>query len=338
MAIESIGSPGLWLGFIGFVLAMLALDLGVFHRKAHVVKVREAAVWSAIWVGISLLFNVFVLWRFGAQPATEFLTGYLIEKSLSVDNIFIFVVIFGAMRIPALYQHRVLFWGILSALILRAAMIFAGVALLERFHWLIYVFGAFLVVTGVKLYLDFRKGKEEHPEESRFLALVRRTVPSTSKLDGPHFFTQENGRWLATPLFMALVLVEVTDVIFALDSIPAIFAVTRDPFIVFTSNIFAILGLRSLFFLLAGMVDKFHYLKVGLAGILAFVGVKMTLVDVFHIHPFVSLAVIAAMLIASIVASLSYSRRHPKVEAAPEAAVREQQRLEPHRGQPAEET
>jgi tellurite resistance protein TerC len=307
----------------------------VFHRKAHVISVREAAIWSAIWVSISLVFNVFVLWRFGAQPATEFLTGYLIEKSLSVDNIFIFVVIFGAMRIPALYQHRVLFWGILSALVLRAAMIFAGVALLERFHWLIYVFGLFLVVTGVKLYLDFRKGKEEHPEESRFLAFVRRTVPTTSRLDGPHFFTKEGGeRWLATPLFMALVLVEVTDVIFALDSIPAIFAVTRDPFIVFTSNIFAILGLRSLFFLLAGMVDKFHYLKVGLAGILAFVGLKMTLVDVVHIHPFVSLAVIAAMLVASIVASLSYSRRHPKAEAAPEGAIREERRLEPLREEP----
>jgi tellurite resistance protein TerC len=338
MAIESIGSPGLWLGFIAFVLAMLALDLGVFHRKAHVVKVREAAIWSAIWVSISLLFNVFVLWRFGTQPATEFLTGYLIEKSLSVDNIFIFVVIFGAMRIPALYQHRVLFWGILSALVLRAAMIFAGVALLERFHWLIYVFGLFLVVTGVKLYLDFRKGKEEHPEESRFLALVRRSVPTTSTLDGPHFFTKEAGRWLATPLFMALVLVEVTDVIFALDSIPAIFAVTRDPFIVFTSNIFAILGLRSLFFLLAGMVDKFHYLKVGLAGILAFVGLKMSLVDVVHINPFVSLTVIALMLGASIVASLMYSRRHPTPDAAPEPAQREARTLEPHRGQPAEET
>jgi tellurite resistance protein TerC len=337
MELHSIGSPALWAGFIGFVLAMLALDLGVFHRKAHVVKVREAAVWSAIWVSISLLFNAFILWRFGAQHATEFLTGYLIEKSLSVDNIFIFVVIFGAMKIPALYQHRVLFWGILSALVLRAAMIFAGVALLERFHWLIYVFGAFLVVTGVKLYLDFRKGKEEHPEQSRFLEWVRRVLPTTTQLDGPHFFHKEAGRWLATPLFMSLVLVEVTDVIFALDSIPAIFAVTRDPFIVFTSNIFAILGLRSLFFLLAGMVDKFHYLKVGLAGILAFVGLKMALVDVVHINPFASLAVIAAMLVAAVLASLSYSRRHPNA-AAPEAAEREERRLEPHRGQPMEET
>ena len=323
-----------WVAFNAFVLCMLALDLGVFHRNAHVVSLREAGAWSAVWVALALAFNagIYVVW--GAQPALEFLTGYLIEKSLSVDNIFIFVVIFGAMRIPALYQHRVLFWGILSALVLRAAMIFAGVALLERFHWLIYVFGLFLLATGVKLYLDFRKGKEEHPEESRFLAFVRRTVPTTSTLDGPHFFTKEAGRWLATPLFMALVLVEVTDVIFALDSIPAIFAVTRDPFIVFTSNIFAILGLRSLFFLLAGMVDKFHYLKVGLAGILAFVGLKMSLVDVVHINPFVSLAVIAAMLIAAIVASLSYSRRHPKTEAAPEAALREERRLEPLREEP----
>ncbi|MBF5044285.1 TerC family protein [Aggregicoccus sp. 17bor-14] len=336
MEIHSIGSPGLWAGFIAFVLAMLALDLGVFHRKAHVVKVREAAVWSAIWVGISLLFNLGVLWRFGAQPATEFLTGYLIEKSLSVDNIFIFVVIFGAMKIPAIYQHRVLFWGILSALVLRAAMIFAGVALLERFHWLIYVFGAFLVVTGVKLYRDWRKGAEAHPEESRVLGMIRRVLPSTTQLHGPHFFAREGGRWLATPLFMALLLVELTDVVFALDSIPAIFAVTRDPFIVFTSNIFAILGLRSLFFLLAGMVDRFHYLKVGLAGILAFVGLKMALVDVVHVHPFVSLAVIAAMLVASILASFSYAKRHPGA-AASAPAEREAREVAAHRGQPVEE-
>jgi tellurite resistance protein TerC len=319
---QSIGSPALWALFIVFVLAMLALDLGVFHRKAHAVGFKEAAIWSGVWVGLALLFNVGMWWKFGAQPATEFLTGYLIEKSLSVDNIFVFVVIFGALGIPPLYQHRVLFWGILTALVLRAAMILAGTALLARFHWLIYVFGAFLVLTGVKLFYAWKKGKEEHPEESALMRWVRRVLPSTTKLDGAHFFTVENGRRLATPLFLALLLVEFTDVVFALDSIPAIFAVTKDPFIVFTSNIFAILGLRSLFFLLAGMVEKFHYLKVGLAGVLVFVGVKMSLVDVVKVEPFVSLAIILAMLGSSVWASLVRARRlevregeRPAVEA-----------------------
>jgi len=307
MGLETIGSPMLWAGFIAFVLAMLAVDLGVFHRKAHVVGVREALAWSGVWVGLALLFNLGVWHWFGAERGLEFLTGYLIEKSLSIDNVFVFVVIFGALGIPALYQHRVLFWGIVSALGMRAAMIFAGSALLSRFHWLIYLFGAFLVLTGVKLYLQ--RAKEQHPEDGLVLRLARRVIPSTGRLDGEHFFTRENGRRVATPLFLALLLVEVTDVIFAVDSIPAIFAITLDPFIVFTSNIFAILGLRSLFFLLAGMVDRFRYLKVGLSAVLVFVGAKMTLIDLYKVPPALSLAVVLAILGTAVGASLWVSRR-----------------------------
>ncbi|QSQ26585.1 TerC family protein [Pyxidicoccus parkwayensis] len=316
--LESVGSPALWGGFIAFVIAMLALDLGVFHRKAHVVKFKEALGWSAVWISLALLFNAGVWWKFGAEPGMQFLTGYLIEKSLSVDNIFVFVVIFSAMRIPALYQHRVLFWGILSALVLRAIMIFAGVAMLERFHWLIYVFGAFLIVTGVKLFLQ--RNKEDHPEDGWLMKFARRTIPSTSTFHGHHFFAKENARWLATPLFMALMLVEASDVLFALDSIPAIFAVTRDPFIVFTSNIFAILGLRSMFFLLAGAVEKFSYLKVGLSAVLVFVGAKMAAVDFVKIPPALSLGIIATLLGASIVASLVKNRNaQPASKPLPEA-------------------
>jgi tellurite resistance protein TerC len=304
---QSVGSPMLWLGFVVFVLAMLALDLGVFHRKAHAVRFREALVWSSVWIGLALSFNLFVWRAFGAERGLEFLTGYLIEKSLSIDNIFVFVVIFAALGVPALYQHRVLFWGILSALVLRAAMIFAGAAVLARFHWLIYVFGALLIVTGVKLYLQ--RGKKERPEQSWVVRTARRLIPSTSELDGDRFFTRIDGKRLATPLLMALLLVEVTDVVFAVDSIPAIFAITSDPFIVFTSNIFAILGLRSLFFLLAGLVEKFRYLKPGLAAVLVFVGAKMSLVDVIKVPPLASLLVIAAILGAAIAASLLSARR-----------------------------
>ena len=313
MEIQSVGSPALWAGFVVFVLAMLALDLGVFHRKAHEVKFKEALGWSAVWVSLALVFNAGIWWKFGTEAGVQFLTGYLIEKSLSVDNIFVFVIIFSALRIPALYQHRVLFWGILSALVLRAVMIVAGVAMLERFHWLIYVFGAFLILTGAKLFLH--RNKEEHPENGLAMRLARRLIPSTNRLDGAHFLTLENGRRVATPLLMALLLVEVTDVLFALDSIPAIFAVTRDPFIVFTSNIFAILGLRSLFFLLAGAVEKFSYLKVGLSAVLIFVGAKMSLVDVVKIPPALSLGVISVLLGGSIVASLLKARAQEKAQA-----------------------
>jgi tellurite resistance protein TerC len=314
MELQTIGSPALWGGFIAFVFAMLALDLGVFHRKAHVIGYREALTWSAIWISLALLFNLAVWQLFGPERGLEFLTGYVIEKSLSVDNIFVFVIIFSALRIPQLYQHRVLFWGILSALVLRAAMIFAGAALLAKFHWLIYVFGVFLVITGVKLFIQ--RNHEEHPENGWAMRTVQRVIPSTSKLDGPHFFAVENGRRVATPLFMALMLVEVSDVIFAVDSIPAIFAVTTDPFIVFTSNIFAILGLRSLFFLLANLVDKFRYLKVGLSAVLIFVGAKMSLVEWIKVPPLASLVVVLAILAVAVWASLHVARKEEKALAS----------------------
>ena len=304
---QSIGSPALWIGFILFVLLMLALDLGVFNRKDHVVGFREAAIWSCVWVGLSLIFNAILFWKFGHEHGIEFLTGYLIEKSLSIDNIFVFIVIFQAFAVPAMFQHRVLYWGILSALVMRAAMIFAGVAMLQRFHWLIYVFGVFLIITGVRLYLD--RNKEEHPEEGRIRKLVKRLVPATNTFHGHSFFTRENGRIVATPLFMTLILIEISDVIFAVDSIPAIFAVTTDPFIVFTSNIFAILGLRSLFFILAGLVERFRYLKVGLAVVLVFVGTKMTIMDFYKIPALGSLAIILGTLGISIFASFWVSRR-----------------------------
>ncbi|WNG46891.1 TerC family protein [Archangium minus] len=313
MEMQSVGSPALWAGFIIFVLAMLALDLGVFHRNTHEVKFKEALAWSGVWIALALVFNLGIWWKFGSTPAMQFLTGYLIEKSLSIDNIFVFVVIFSALKIPSLYQHRVLFWGILSALVLRAVMIFAGVAMLERFHWLIYVFGAFLIFTGVKLFVQ--RNKEEHPEDGAVMKLARRVIPSTTRFDGDRFFTMENGRKLATPLLMSLVLVELTDVLFALDSIPAIFAVTTDPFLVFTSNIFAIMGLRSLFFVLAGAVEKFSYLKVGLSGVLVFVGAKMALIDVVKVPSAVSLGVIALMLGVSIAASLLKARAQERAQA-----------------------
>jgi tellurite resistance protein TerC len=312
MELQSIGSPGLWAGFIVFVMAMLALDLGVFHRKAHVVGFREALTWSAVWVALALIFNAGVWWFFGSRTATEFLTGYLIEKSLSVDNIFVFVVLFAALRIPAEYQHRVLFWGILSALVMRAIMIFAGAAMIARFHWLMYIFGAFLVLTGIKLFRQ--RGQQENPGESWAMRLAYRLIPSTQRLDGDRFFTVVGGRRLATPLFMALILVEITDLIFAVDSIPAIFAITLDPFIVFTSNIFAILGLRSLYFVMGGLVDRFRYLKVGLAGVLVFVGTKLIIVDLYKIPPVTSLIVVTAVLGVSIAASLIASRRETEVE------------------------
>ncbi len=314
---DGIGSPVLWAGFLGFVVVMLALDLGVFHRKAHQVRMKEALGWSLVWVSLALAFNGLVWWRFGSQAGLEFLTGYLIEKSLSVDNIFVFVVIFGSLSIPAVHQHRVLFWGILSALVLRAAMIFAGTALLARFHWLVYVFGGFLVLTAVKLVMAWRAGDGATSTESRLLALARRVLPATDRYDGQRFLTRENGRRLATPLLLALVLVEVTDVIFAVDSIPAVLAITADPFIVFTSNVFAILGLRSLYFLLAGVVDRFRYLKLGLAGVLGFVGAKMLAMDVYKVPAAWSLAIIATILGASIVASWRANVREERARRSP---------------------
>lgn len=303
MDIQSIGSPALWVGFVVFVLGMLALDLGVFHRKAHVVGFKEAATWSAVWIGLALLFNLGIGWFFGAERAGEFLAGYLIEKSLSVDNIFVFVMIFGAFAVPPAVQHRVLFWGILGALVMRAALIFAGAALVARFHGVMYLFGAFLIFTAIKLVVDMNKPPRDL-KEGWFYRTFTRLIPTSERYDGAHFFTRDGGRWLATPLFLVLVMVELTDLVFAVDSIPAIFAVTGDPFIVFTSNIFALLGLRSLYFLLAGMVERFRYLKFGLVGILLFVGAKLLLAGVWKIPIAVSLAVIAGILAVAIGASL----------------------------------
>jgi tellurite resistance protein TerC len=291
-----------WIAFNGFVLAMLALDLGVFHRTSHEVKLREALAWSAVWVALALAFNALIWSRYGQQRALEFLTGYLIEKSLSVDNIFVFVLIFTYFQVPAKYQHKVLFWGILGALLMRAAFIAAGVTLIQRFHWIIYVFGAFLVVTGIRMAVQ--QDKEIHPERNPVLRLAKRLMPVSTSYDGDRFFTMQGGRRAATPLFVALLLVETTDLIFAVDSIPAILAITQDPFIVYTSNVFAILGLRSLYFALAGVVRMFHYLSIGLAGVLVFVGGKMLLVDVVKVPTALSLGVIAAILAVSVVASV----------------------------------
>ncbi|MBP9143130.1 MAG: TerC family protein [Thermoanaerobaculia bacterium] len=296
----------LWAGFNLFVLAMLAIDLGVFHRQAHAVSLREASIWSAVWIALALVFNLCV-WKFlGPQPGVEFLTGYLIEKSLSIDNIFVIALLFAYFKVPDQYQHRVLFWGILGALVMRAAFILAGAALLGRFHWIIYLFGAFLVLTGIKMAFTPEHGLE--PEKNPVVRLVRRLMPVTSDYRGANFFVREGGRLAATPLFLVLVMVEFTDLVFAVDSIPAIFAVTRDPFLVYTSNVFAILGLRSLYFLLAGVMHKFEYLKLGLAAILVFVGVKMALVDWLKIPSGISLGVIALILTVAIAASLLKAR------------------------------
>ncbi|MFO0932691.1 MAG: TerC family protein [Planctomycetota bacterium] len=307
-----------WGGFLLLVLAMLALDLGVFHRKAHVVSTKEALGWSVVWVSLALLFGAGVWVVMGSERALEYLSAYVVEKTLSVDNVFVFAIIFSSLAIPAIYQHRVLFWGILTALILRAIMIFAGTALLERFHWLIYVFGGFLVLTGLKLL--FRKG-EHDPSASFAFRAIKRFVPTTDRLDGDHFFTRVNGRRMATPLLAALLLVEVTDVIFALDSIPAVLAISRDPFIVFTSNVFAILGLRSLYFLLSGAMTKLPGLDVGLAAVLMFVGVKMAAVDVIKVPTAISFAAILAILTTSVLVARARAKASPPaVPASPPAA------------------
>ncbi len=299
----------IWIGFNAFVLVMLAVDLGIFHRKAHEVSLREAAVWSVVWVTLALIFYYGIHRFLGKEPGLEFLTGYLIEKALAVDNIFVFVLIFSYFRVPLRYQHRVLFWGILGALVMRGAMIGAGAYLIARFHWILYIFGAFLVVTAIRM-----ATQDEHtvePEANPVIRLVRRFMPVTDAYHGQRFFVAGPGtsRLAATPLFIVLVLIETTDLVFALDSIPAIFAVTQDAFIVYTSNVFAILGLRAMYFLLAGVIMKFHYLKLGLAVVLGFVGVKMLVAAVVRVPIGISLAVIAAVLAASIGASLLFPRR-----------------------------
>ncbi|MBM3278106.1 MAG: TerC family protein [Candidatus Handelsmanbacteria bacterium] len=295
-------SPWVWLGFTAFVLSMLALDLGVFHRNAHVVSFKEALNWSLVCVGLAAAFNAGIYHWYGGEKALEFTTGYLIEMALSVDNIFVFLVLFSYFAVPPALQHRVLFWGVLGALVLRAIFIALGSALLQEFHWVIYLFGGLLVLTGIRLLLH--QNSEMHPERNPLYRLFKRYVPAVPDYRGSAFVVREGGRWLATPLLLVLVLVEGTDLVFAIDSIPAIFAVTKDPFIVYTSNIFAILGLRSLFFLLAGVVEKFHHLKTGLALVLAFVGSKMMLVDLYKIPIGVSLGVVVALIGGSIALSL----------------------------------
>jgi len=301
MEITTIATPWMWAAFTGVVLTMLALDLGVFHRQAHVVGVREAAIWSVVWVSLALAFNGWLAASFGAQRGLEFLTGYLIEKALAVDNIFVFLVVFASFKVPASYQHRVLFWGIFGALLMRALFIFAGAALLMRFHWIMYLFGAFLLLTGIKLL--FQRELEPHPEHNPLFRLFTRLVPSVPDYHGGRFTVRRDGRMFVTPLLLVLVLIEITDLVFAVDSIPAIFAVTSDPFIVYTSNIFAILGLRAMFFLLAGAMDRFTYLKVGLSFVLMFVGTKMVIVDLYKIPIGLSLAAIAAILGVAVLAS-----------------------------------
>jgi tellurite resistance protein TerC len=317
-----------WIGFVVFVLAMLAIDLGVFNRKAHEIKVFEAARWSALTLVLALIFASGIWWGWlplgvrGSAPALEFLTGYLIELALSVDNIFVFVLLFSYFKVPPKYQHRVLFWGVLGALAMRGAMIGAGALLIERFHWVIYIFGAFLVFTGIRMATQDELDIE--PEANPALKLVRRMFPVTNVYHGQHFFVNETlggkTRQVATPLFVVLVLVETTDLIFAVDSIPAIFAVTRDPFLVFTSNVFAILCLRSLYFLLAGVIDKFHYLKMGLSVVLVFIGVKMLVSGYYHIPITLSLLIVTAVLVGSVVLSLMFPKEleeNPQVTRDP---------------------
>jgi len=298
---HSIGNPVLWVGFLLFVAAMLALDLGVFHRRDRAIGLREAAIWSGVWIGLALLFDAGIAWGFGPRKGLEFLTGYVIEKALSVDNLFVFVVIFSAFGISATHQHRVLFWGILGALLLRGAFILAGGAFLEAFHWAIYVFGGILVVTGVRLLV--RRESATHPERNPVTRMVARALPVQAPYDGPRFIVRHAGRLLVTPMLLALVTIEVTDILFAVDSIPAVFAVSSDPFVVFTSNIFAILGLRSLYFLLAGVMESFRFLKYGLAAVLLFVGGKMLLSGVVEIPVGISLGVIALFIGGAMAAS-----------------------------------
>jgi len=297
-----------WVGFVGVVLVFLALDLGVFHREAHVVKFKEALGWTAVWFTLSILFSG-LLWRWqGRDHAIEFLTGYIIELSLSMDNVFVIAVIFTYFRVPLEYQHRVLFWGILGALVMRGVMIGLGAALIRRFDWLLYVLGAFLILTGIKMI--FAGDHAPHPEKNPLIRLARRFFPVTHDFVGQKFVTQLDGRTALTPLALVLLMVETTDLVFAVDSIPAIFAVTQKPFIVFTSNVCAILGLRSLYFVLAGAIGYFRYLKVGLSLVLSFIGCKM-LIRVWHIEistP-MSLAIVAAVVLTSVVFSIVVGRR-----------------------------
>ncbi|MCU0254709.1 MAG: TerC family protein [Acidobacteria bacterium] len=309
--------PVYWIAFLAFIGFLLFLDLFVFHRNAHVVKVREAAIFSAFWISLGVAFGVLVFFWLGPDKGVEYFTGYLIEKSLSVDNVFVFALIFGAFAVPAQYQHRVLFWGVVGALAMRLVMIVAGAALIEAYQWILYVFGAFLILTGIRMGLSHGK-PEKDPSQNPVVRFARRRLPFSDAYDGQRFFTRVNAKRVATPLLLVLISVEITDLIFAVDSIPAIFAVTRDPFIVYTSNAFAILGLRALYFLLADLKNRFRYLKLGLAVILVFVGVKLTVVNLgIKIDPIVSLIVVGTILGTAIVASWLRPET-PEVEGHPD--------------------
>lgn len=322
---------GVWLGFLLLVGLMLALDLGVFNRRPHVIKAKEALLWSAFWIMLSLVFNTVIYFAYahnwlgigseigqqlgGKQAALQFFTGYIVEKSLSLDNIFVIAVIFAYFKVPAMYQHRVLFWGIVGAVVLRGAMIVAGAALIARFKWMTYLFGGVLIATAVKMLVT--RHETVAPEKNPFVRLVRRWYRVSPDYAGRHFFTRLNGQRAITPLFVVLLVIESTDVVFAIDSIPAIFAVTSDPFLVFTSNIFAILGLRSLYFALAAMMDKFRYLKHSLVFVLSYVGAKMMLTHHYPIPTMTSLVVIASLLAVGMLASLYAGHRDPVPIASP---------------------
>jgi tellurite resistance protein TerC len=300
----------LWAGFNLFVLAMLALDLGVFHRKSHTVTVKEALVWTGVWVTLAMFFNLFIYQYFGKEKAVEFFTGYLIEKSLSVDNIFVIILIFSYFQVPQEYQHKVLFWGILGALVMRIIFILSGIELIHRFHWLVYIFGGFLIFTGIRMLLS--DDSKIEPEKNPLIKLVRRIFSVTREFEGDRFFVKRRAKIWATPLFLVVILIEATDLIFAVDSIPAILAISDDPFIVYTSNVFAILGLRSLYFALSGIEKYFHYLKFGLSAILVFVGVKMCIVDFYKIPVEISLIAIVFILAIAMLASVLFPKKETK--------------------------
>ena len=296
------GTPLVWLAFNLFVLAAIVLDLGVFHRRPHKMETREALIWTLVWVGLSVAFGLSVMHFSGEQRGLEFFTGYVIEKALSVDNLFLFLVIFRAFAVDEKIQHRILEWGILGALAMRGAMIAAGAGLIGRFSWVLYVFGAFLVFAG--LHMLFAKKAEMHPEENRISRFAKRHLRVTREFSGSKFFVRDGGKLFATPLFVVLMIVEITDITMAVDSIPAIFGITRDPFIVYTSNVFAILGLRAMYFLLAGVLGRLRYLTAGLSFVLAFIGAKMMVEPWAHISVEISLGVVAAMLLVALGASL----------------------------------
>lgn len=302
----------LWGTFNLFVLGMLALDLGVFHRKSHDVGLREALTWTGVWITLAMLFNLFIYYYFDKEKAIEFFTGYVIEKSLSVDNIFVIIMIFSYFKVPTSYQHKVLFWGILGALVMRVIFILAGIELIHRFHWLIYIFGGFLIITGIRM-LTAGDAKLE-PEKNPLAKLARKLFPFTESFEGDRFFVRRDAKLWATPLFLVVVLIEATDLIFAVDSIPAILAISEDPFIVYTSNVFAILGLRSLYFALAGVEKYFQYLKYGLSTILVFVGVKMSITDIYKIPVDLSLIVIVFILAISMIASVVVQKKSEKLK------------------------